>query len=55
MLDHPSTWSRGHVQTLRVYVAAMKMHIVIVELDEHELGFMAGVLEDTLCVSARRC
>ena len=42
------TGSRGHVQTLRVYAAAMKMHIVIVDLDEHELGFMAGVLEDTL-------
>ena len=40
--------SRGHVQTLRVYAAAMKVHFVIVDLSEHELGFMANVLEDTL-------
>ena len=36
------------MQTLRVYAAAMKVHFVIVDLSEHELGFMANVLEDTL-------
>ena len=40
--------SRGHVEALRTYSAAMKMNIVVVELSEHELGFMAAILEATL-------
>ena len=40
--------SRGHVEALRTYSAAMKMSIVVVELSEHELGFMAAILEATL-------
>ena len=40
--------SRGHVEALRTYAAAMKMNIVVVELSEHELGFMAAILEATL-------
>ena len=40
--------SRGHVEALRTYSAAMKMNIVVVELSEHELGFMAEILEATL-------
>ena len=39
--------SRGHVEALRTYSAAMKMNIVVVELSEHELGFMAAILEAT--------
>ena len=40
--------SRGHVDALRTYAAAMKMNIVVVELSEHELGFMAELLEAAL-------
>ena len=40
--------SRGHVEALRTYAAAMKMNIAVVELSEHELGFMAMILEATL-------
>jgi hypothetical protein len=40
--------SRGHVEALRTYSSAMKMNIVVVELSEHELGFMAAILEATL-------
>ena len=42
--------SRGHVEALRTYSAAMKMNIVVVELSEHELGFMAAILEATLVI-----